>query len=113
MFVANLARDSRHQDIVINSIEEFLQIKIHDNLAPLLSHVFPRLFQSLMSAPFRTESVAGVRKGGIEDGIQYLQDRLLNEPVHHVWNSQLALASSRLSDLHSTHWVGLVGPVQQ
>ena len=43
-FVADPARETGHKNIVIDSIEKFLQIQIHDNLAPLLAYVFPRLF---------------------------------------------------------------------
>jgi|ERR1019366_2943397 hypothetical protein len=61
----------------------------------------------------RAEPIAGVGKGGVEDGIQHLQNRLLNEAVYHHWNAQLALSSSWLGDLYSTHGLGLVGPVRQ
>jgi hypothetical protein len=61
---------------------------------------------------FRTEAVAGVGKSGVEDGIQYLQDHLLNQTVHGDWNAQLAFSSARLRNLHSTNGAGLVTPVQ-
>jgi hypothetical protein len=66
-----------------------------------------------MGVSSRPETIAGVGKGGVEDGIQYLQHRLLNEAVYHHWNAQLALASSWLGDLYSTHGLGPVGPVHQ
>src|ERR1022692_2849089 len=66
-----------------------------------------------MRASSRAEPIAGVGKGGVEDGIQHLQNRLLYQTVYGHRNTQLALSSSRLRYLHSTHWLGLVGPVQQ
>ena len=42
--VADPARDSGHQDIVIDPVEQFLRIQIDDDLAPLLGYVFSRLF---------------------------------------------------------------------
>jgi hypothetical protein len=44
MFVADPAREARHQDIVIDSIEKLLEIQIDDKPAPLLGYVDPRLF---------------------------------------------------------------------
>src|SRR5438045_1973316 len=55
-----------------------------------------------MSVSSRAKSVAGVGKGGVQDGIEHLQDRLLYETIHSHWNTQLALSSFRLSKLYST-----------
>ena len=66
-----------------------------------------------MCASVGPEPVAGVGKGRIEDGFQHLEDHLLNQTIHHHGNAQLALSSARLGDLHSTHGLGPVGPIQQ
>ena len=112
-FVADPARDSGHENIVVHFIEKFLGIKVHDKPAPLLSYVFPALFESHMGASSRPETKAGVREGGVEDGVQHLQNRLLNEAVHNYRDTRLAFSSSRLPDLYSTYWLGQVSPVQQ
>ena len=49
-FVADPARESRHQDVVVHPIEEFLEVQVNDELTPLLSYVFPRLFQRHVGA---------------------------------------------------------------
>ena len=112
-FVADPARDSGHQNIVVYPVEELLQIEIHDKFTPLLRHVFPSLLQSHVRASSGPESVAGVGKGGVEDGIQYLQNHLLNQTIHNHWNAQLALSSSRLRNLHSTNRLGPISPFPQ
>jgi len=111
-FVTDSARDSGHENIVLNPVEKLFEVEIDDKLAPLPGNVFPRLFQSHVRAPSGTEAVAGVGKSGVEDGIQYLQDHLLNQTVHGDWNAQLAFSSARLRNLHSTNGAGLVTPVQ-
>ena len=110
--VADTARDSGHEDIVIDSIEEFLEVEIDDKLAPLLGYIFPGLFQSHMSAPSLPKTIAGVGKGRVEDGFQHLENRLLNHAIDHHWNAQLAFASVRLLELDSSYGKGLVSPVQ-
>ena len=93
--------------------KNFLQIEIHDKLAPFLGYVLPGLLQSHMSAASRPESVAGIGKGRIENGIQHLQNHLLNQTIHNHRDAQLALSSSWLRNLHSTHGLGPIGPIQQ
>src|ERR1017187_5178117 len=67
-FVADPARDSGHEDIVVYPVEELLEVEIHNKLAPLLCYVFPCLFQSHVRASSGSESIAGVGKGGVEEG---------------------------------------------
>ena len=49
-----------------------------------------------MSAAVRAEAVTAVVKGRLEDRLQYLEDRLLNRPVDHVWNAEPPLSAPRL-----------------
>src|SRR5437764_171696 len=46
-----------------------------------------------MSVSSGAKSVAGVGKGGVQDGIEHLQDRLLYETIHSHWNTQLPPSS--------------------
>src|SRR5579872_2283461 len=66
-----------------------------------------------MSVASRPESIAGVGEGGVQNGVQHLQDRLLHQAVYSHWDAQLALSSSRLRYLHPAYRLGLVSPVQQ
>ena len=60
-FVADPARDSGHQDIVIDPVEKFLQIKIGDN-AITRGDVLLCLGYCLMGGATWTESVAMLGK---------------------------------------------------
>jgi len=44
MFVTDPAREARHPDIVMDSIEKLLEVQIDDKPAPLLGYVDPRRF---------------------------------------------------------------------
>src|SRR5215467_5527009 len=110
MFVADPSRQTSHQNIVIDPVEELLQVQVHDKL-PAAVGIRPRLFQRLMRAASRAETEAGIGKGGVQNRLQYLKDGLLYKPVHHARNAELTLASSRLRDFDSTYRLGLVRPV--
>ena len=97
---------------MIYPVEKLLEVEVHDKLAPLLRYVFPGLLQRHVGASAGPESVTGVGKSGIEDGVRHLQNHLLNQTIHNHRNTQLALSSSRLRDRHSTYGLGPVGPVQ-
>ena len=43
-FVADPARDSGHQNIVVDPVEKLLEIEVHDKLTPLLGCILPGLF---------------------------------------------------------------------
>ena len=109
---ADPARDPGHEDIVIYPVEKLFEVELHDKLAPPWATYF-RAVPAPCGRWAGPEYIAGVGKGGVEDGVQYPQDRLLNQTVHNHWNTQLALSSSRLRDRHSTHGPGPVSPVQQ
>src|SRR6476659_9223827 len=83
-------------------LRNFFEVEVHDKSAPLLRHVFPGLLQSHMRASSGPESVAGGGKGGIEDGVQHLQNHLLHQTIQNHWDPQLALSSSASeSTLHA------------
>jgi site-specific DNA recombinase len=97
-FVFHSTCETAHQYIVINPVEELLQVDIHDDLSPL-GHVLLRPLQRLVGAAAGPESVAGLRKRGVNQRAQYLEDGLLDQPVHHRRDAQLPHPSPRFRDL--------------
>ena len=60
------------EDVVVDPIEEFLQIDIHDD-PPTRLHVGLRREDGLLRASARTEAVAVFAEGWIKDRLQHLQ----------------------------------------
>jgi site-specific DNA recombinase len=77
-----IADHSRHQHIVIDSIEEFLQIDIHH---PALTFTDERLraLQRLMSIATRTKAKAPIREARLKQPLQCLMQRLLDQSIDH------------------------------
>ncbi len=60
-----------------------------------------------MCTSARTEAVAVLAEGGIKLRLQHLQQRLLDQPIRHRRDAELALTSVRLRDLtRRTGWAG-------
>src|ERR1017187_9882901 len=105
--------DLTHQFVVIDSIEKFLQIKIH---APgvTFGDILLRLCHRLMSRPSRPEPIAVIGKRPVPPPLQNLHHGLLDHSVQHRWDAKLSHPSSvRLADFHPHHRLRLVGSVQQ
>jgi hypothetical protein len=66
-----------------------------------------------MGAPTRAEAEARRRECRIEKRLQDLQNRLLNQTVHHGRNAELACSTAGLGDFHPAHGFGLVAAVEQ
>jgi len=98
---------------VIDSIEEFFQIKI-DHPAVALRNVLLRLRHGLMRRPMRSKSIAVMGERRVPSPLQYLHHRLLDEAIQHGWDAKLSHPSSiRLRDFHPPYRFRFVGPVQQ
>jgi hypothetical protein len=111
-FVADAPRQVAHHHIVIDPVEKLFEIQIDNNVvAP--GDVFPGSVQRLVRAPSRAEAKARSREARIEQRLQDLQDRLLDQAIDHRGNAQLALAAARLGDFHPAHWLRLIAPVEQ
>ncbi len=91
-----------HQHVVVHSIEELLQVQVHDPALPF-RHVAPRRLHGLVRVASRTKAVARLGKLGLEQRLQYLMQRLLEQPVHHRRNAQSAYPALRLRYLHLAH----------
>src|SRR5262244_1994105 len=99
--------------VVIDSIEEFLQVKIN---APAVAFddILLRRGHRLISRPPRPEPIAVIGKRPVPPPLQNLQHRLLDESIQHTRNAEFSHSSPiRLGDFHPPHRLRLVSPVQQ
>ena len=69
--ILHLPRHSRHQDVVVDAVEELLYVQIYDP-ALAFSHVTPRRFHGLVCVASRAKAIAGLRELGLEQRLQYL-----------------------------------------
>ena len=104
--------DLPHQFVVANSIEEFLQIKIH-HPGVACGHILLRLRHRLMGRPSRPEPVAVFGERPVPPPLQNLHHRLLDESIQHRRDAKLSHPSGRLGDFHPFDRLRLVGPLQQ
>src|SRR6185369_10214902 len=111
-FVLDPFGDLSHQLVVMDSIEEFLQIKIH-HPAVTSSDVLLRLGHCLMSRPSRPKPVAVIGKRRVPLPLQNLHHRLLDESIQYGWDTKLAHPSVRLGDFHAPDRLRFIGPTQQ
>jgi hypothetical protein len=86
-------REPPHEHVVVHTIEELLQIDVHDPAATLL-HVALRVTHGVVRAAPRPEAVAVLREARIDSRLQDLQQGLLDEAVEHRRDAELALASA-------------------
>ncbi|MNG14945.1 hypothetical protein D3C84_987390 [compost metagenome] len=94
--------ESSHQHIMIDSIEEFLQINVHH---PVLSfgYILFRLGHRIQRASLRAKAVATLRECRLENRLQYLMERLLDESIHHRGHAERSNPAIGLGDVHSAH----------
>ena len=111
-FVLHLARHPCHKHVVIHPVEELLQVKIDD---PSLAfrNVAPRRLHGLVRVASGTKAVARHGKLRIEQRLQYLIERLLNQTVQHRRDAQSANPALRLRYLHLAHRLRLIYARQQ
>ncbi len=92
------SRQPPHQHVVVHAVEELLQVHVHHEAAAFLD-VALRLAHGVVRAASRPETVAVLRKGRIEPRLQDLQQRLLDEPVEHRRDAELAHPAAALRNL--------------
>ena len=109
-------RDARchpcHEFVVINPVEEFRQVYI-DNEPIALGDIGLRLRHRLLGRAPRPEAVAVLAERRVPQRLEPLQHRLLDHTVDHGWNAEVACPAGRLRDLHPTHRLRLVAPLEQ
>src|SRR5690606_26165712 len=90
------------QDVVVDAVEELFQVHDrHDTAARL--DVRLRGKYRVLRTPSRPEAVTMLAEGGIQQGLQHLQQRLLNQPVRYRRDTQLALAAVGLGNHHTAY----------
>jgi hypothetical protein len=97
---------------MVDAVEEFLQIHVHDDPVPGL-HVLLRFQHRTMRAAPRPEAVAVRAERRVDERLQHLQQRLLDQPVHHGRYPQLAHSATRFRDAHAAHRRRPVAAVEQ
>jgi hypothetical protein len=97
---------------VIDTVEKFLQIKIHHPAIPV-GHIAAGLFQSLVGPAARTEAIAALRKVRIEDWYQDLHYRLGNQPVKGSGNPEHSRSASRLRQIYCPNRSWNIGLAQE
>jgi site-specific DNA recombinase len=96
-----------HQDVVVDAVEELLQIHVHHH--PMASlHVPLRRQHRLMRISPRPKTVAMCAEARVDEWLQHLQQRLLDQSVHHSRYPQLAHPTTRFRDVHPAHRIGPV-----
>lgn len=107
-FVLDPLRQLSHQDVPVDPVEESFQINVN-NPAPAFLDVSLRTPYGLVRPAARTEPVAVIGKGGIEDRLEDLKQGLLDQTVRHGRDAELALAPARLRDQLPSDQRRLVG----
>ena len=95
---------------MVNRIEEFGQIQFHNPRSPF-GDVFLGLLNGLVSTLSRAESITELRKQRIKVLCQDLCYGLLNDPVLHRRDAQLACASVRFGNIDAFDCGGNVFPL--
>jgi len=94
---------------VVHSIEKLFQIQINHPAVPV-GDILLCLGHRLMRRALRTKPVTVFGERRVPSALQNLHHDLLDKPIQHRWDAQLAPPSVRLGDLHSPHRLRLVGP---
>jgi site-specific DNA recombinase len=101
-FVGDTSGQTGHQDVVVHSIEELLQIEVHDDDSPI-GYVSAGRSQRIVRAASRSETVARCREGRGHKRFQHLKDGLLDQTVDHRRDAQLSHPATGLGDVHFSH----------
>ena len=104
--------NSCHEFIVINPVEKFRQVDIDDE--PIaFDDIGLRLRHRLLGRAPRPEAVAVLAERRVPQRLKPLEHRLLDHAVDHGWNAEVACPAGRFRDLHPTHRLRLVAPLEQ
>ena len=103
--------EPRQQPLVMDPVEEFLQVQVHDPLVPVVQMLLGR-GDCRVTAPPRPETVAPVVEGRFVVRAEHLVHGLLYDPVDHVWNAKAALAASGFRYPHPANHPRLIPPRQ-
>ena len=101
-----------HQAVVLNSVEEFLQIKIDDDIVTL-DHIALGLGYSLMSRAPRSEAVAVLGKCRIPTWLKDLQQGLLDQSIDDTRHAEFSDPTVRFRQINPLDRLWLVDPFEQ
>ena len=82
--------DARHQTIVVDPVEKLLQVDIHDPAVALGDNLLGP-GDGLVGVALRAESVAVLGERRVPSLLEYLQDRLLHQPVQYCRNPKFRI----------------------
>src|SRR5271154_2778309 len=110
--VRHAFREPGQQSLMMNSVEEFGQVQInHRSIAVL--QIFRCFGNGGMSAASGAETVTAGVESGLEDRLQYLEQSLLNHPIHDVGNAEPSLPAPWLWQPDAADFAGPVASLQQ
>src|SRR3954471_24322319 len=110
--VRDTRRHGGDQTIVVHPVEELGQVDIHDE--PIaVDDVGLRLRHRLVGGAARPEAEAVLAERWVPQGLEPLQDRLLDHAINHGGDAEVARPAGRLRDGHPTHRLRLVAPLEQ
>src|SRR6266849_3488113 len=111
-FIADLFGDLRQQSVVIDPVEKFLEIQIH-HPAVAFGLILLRLLHRLVCRSLGPKPIAVFGERPVPTPLQHLHHRLLDEPIQHCRNAQLAHSAVRLWDFHSSYRLRPVGSTEK
>jgi hypothetical protein len=97
---------------VVDAVKEFLQVHIDHHAVPLLHIALRLLHRSVRTAP-GPEPVAVRAEARIDARLQYLQQGLLDQPIHHRRNPQLPCPAAQLRNRYPAYRTRPVTAVEQ
>ena len=97
---------------MVDPVEELLQINVHHDSSAGL-HIRLGGQNRFVRTSSGTKTVAVLAEGRIKNRLLHLQQSLLNQPIRHRRDAELALASVRLRDRYPSYRAGPVRPPQQ
>ena len=102
----------RHEYVVLDTVEEFRQVHINAMAIPVSNRLL-HLPGCVLSRASWSKTETRFRETRIEDRSQNLQDGLLNDTVHHVWNAEMPLSTIRFGNRLAPGRSRLVSPFQK
>ena len=97
---------------MIDPVEELLQVGVHHD-PPARLHVRLRGQDRIVRTSPRLETVAVLAESRVQNRLQHLQQRLLDQPIRHRRDAQLALAAVQSRDRYPPYRTGPVCSPQQ
>ena len=110
--VVDARGEPRHQPVVVHTIEELLQIEIHDVLRTP-EQMLASARHRRVTAPTRTKSVAAVVKRRLKVRTEHMMHSLLHDAVDDIRDAKASLATTALWNPHAPDKAGTVAAVEQ